>query len=70
MFKSIGIQLNKDFSKLIVVASDDINEDKLLKFKENNHEIGNIAVYMFIGILPWLSMFIVFILRAVFDVIC
>ncbi len=27
---------------MIVVASDDINEEKLIKFKENNHQIGNI----------------------------
>lgn len=33
IFGEIGRLLNKDFSKLIVVASDDINEDKLKTLK-------------------------------------
>ncbi len=37
IFAIIGLLLNKDFSKLIIVASDDINEIKLKEFIDKNH---------------------------------
>lgn len=39
MFKHFGEQFNKDTSKFIVVASNDINEESLKKFKEKGHSI-------------------------------